>query len=153
MAVIVRHERPHPGAQLRLTDADGHRLTAFATNTPSDRPGRQLADLELRNRRQARAEDRIRAAKDTWLTKPAAARAGPETHLVRHRHAGLRAHRLGPAARRHRTPRTPLGAQAPTAAAVLRGRAVGPDHFLARAPSVPHQSFVGCRADGPSGLL
>ncbi|GAA5141659.1 IS1380 family transposase [Pseudonocardia adelaidensis] len=68
MRVIVRRERPHPGAQLRITDADGNRLTAFATNTPPGGPGRQLADLELRHRRRARAEDRIRAAKDTGLT-------------------------------------------------------------------------------------
>jgi hypothetical protein len=68
MRVIVRKERPHPGAQLRLSDADGHRLTAFATNTPPGGPHRQLADLELRHRRRARAEDRIRAAKDTGLT-------------------------------------------------------------------------------------
>ena len=27
--LIVRRERPHPGAQLRFTDADGHRFTAF----------------------------------------------------------------------------------------------------------------------------
>jgi hypothetical protein len=67
MRVIVRRERPHPGAQLRITDADGHRLTAFATNTPPGGPGRQLADLELRHRRHARVEDRIRAAKDTGL--------------------------------------------------------------------------------------
>jgi hypothetical protein len=63
MRVIVRKERPHPGAQLRITDIDGHRVTAFATNTPRG----QLADLELRHRRRARAEDRIRAAKDTGL--------------------------------------------------------------------------------------
>ena len=68
MRVILRKERPHPGAHLRLTDADGHRLTAFATNTPPGGPHRQLADLELRHRRRARAEDRIRAAKDTGLT-------------------------------------------------------------------------------------
>ncbi len=61
--VIVRKERPHPGAQLRLTDTDGMRLTAFATNTVRG----QLAALELRHRRRARAEDRIRAAKDTGL--------------------------------------------------------------------------------------
>jgi Transposase DDE domain group 1 len=67
MRVIVRRERPHPGAQLRLTDRDGHRLTAFATNTIPGGPGRQLADLELRHRRRARAEDRIRTAKDTGL--------------------------------------------------------------------------------------
>jgi len=59
----VRKERPHPGAQLRLTDPDGRRVTAFATNA---RRG-QLADLELRHRRRARAEDRIRAAKHTGL--------------------------------------------------------------------------------------
>jgi hypothetical protein len=64
MRVIVRKERPHPGAQLRFTDADGLRLTAFATNTTRG----QLADLELRHRRRARAEDRIRAAKNTGLT-------------------------------------------------------------------------------------
>jgi hypothetical protein len=64
MRVIARKERPHPGAQLRITDADGMRVTAFATNT---RRG-QLPDLELRHRRRARAEDRIRCAKDTGLT-------------------------------------------------------------------------------------
>src|SRR5690349_12312302 len=63
MRVIVRKERPHPGAQLRFTDLDGHRFTAFATGT---RKG-QLADLELRHRRRARCEDRIRCAKDTGL--------------------------------------------------------------------------------------
>jgi Protein of unknown function (DUF1353)/Transposase DDE domain group 1 len=67
MRVIVRRERPHPGAQVWLTDADGHRLTAFATNTASGGPHRQLADLQLRHRRRAHAEDRIRAAKDTGL--------------------------------------------------------------------------------------
>ncbi len=64
MRVIVRKERPHPGAQLRFTDADGLRVTAFATNTSRG----QLADLELRHRRRARCEDRIRNAKDTGLT-------------------------------------------------------------------------------------
>jgi hypothetical protein len=63
MRVIVRKERPHPGAQLRFTDHDGLRLTAFVTNT---RRG-QLADPELRHRRRARCEDRIRAAKNTGL--------------------------------------------------------------------------------------
>jgi hypothetical protein len=64
MRVIARKERPHPGAQLRLTDPDGMRITAFATNTTQG----QLADLELRHRRRARCEDRIRTAKDTGLT-------------------------------------------------------------------------------------
>lgn len=63
MRLIVRKERLHPGAQLRLTDADGMRLTYFATNTP----GRPIAELELRHRLRARAEDRIRAARATGL--------------------------------------------------------------------------------------
>jgi len=42
MRVIVRRERPHPGAQLRFDDVDGYRLTAFATNAARG----QLADLE-----------------------------------------------------------------------------------------------------------
>ena len=63
MRVIVRRERPHPGAQLRFEDVDGYRLTAFVTNTTRG----QLPDLELRHRRRARCEDRIRIAKDTGL--------------------------------------------------------------------------------------
>jgi hypothetical protein len=63
MRLIVRKERPHPGAQLRITDVEGMRITAFVTNTTRG----QLPDLELRHRRRARVEDRIRAAKDTGL--------------------------------------------------------------------------------------
>ncbi len=62
--VIVRRERPHPGAQLDLFEhADGWRYTAFATDT---RVG-QLAFLDARHRAHARVEDRIRTAKDTGL--------------------------------------------------------------------------------------
>jgi hypothetical protein len=63
MRVIARRERPHPGAQLRLTDHDGWRITCFATNTA----GWPLPDLELRHRQRARAEDRIRNLKDTGM--------------------------------------------------------------------------------------
>jgi len=63
MRVIVRRERPHPGAQLRVTDIDGHRITCFVTNT---RKG-QLAALEQRHRSRARCEDRIRCGKDTGM--------------------------------------------------------------------------------------
>lgn len=59
--LILRKERPHPGAQLRLIDADGLRITGFFTNVT----GGQLAELETHHRSRARAEDRIRAAKDT----------------------------------------------------------------------------------------
>jgi hypothetical protein len=65
MRVIARRERPHPGAQLRLTDHDGRRITCFATNTRG--PGWTLADLEIRHRQRARAEDRIRGLKDTGM--------------------------------------------------------------------------------------
>jgi hypothetical protein len=58
MRLIVREERPHPGAQPRITDVNGMRITALITNTTRG----QLADLQLRHRRRARAEDRIRAA-------------------------------------------------------------------------------------------
>ena len=63
MRVIMRRERPHPGARLRFDDVGGYRLTAFATNT---RTGR-LPGLEVRHRLRARCEDRIRCAKDTGL--------------------------------------------------------------------------------------
>ena len=61
--VIVRRERPHPGAQLRFTDVDGHRFTAFLTDTQVG----QLPDLEVRHRSHARVEDRIRCGKATGL--------------------------------------------------------------------------------------
>ena len=63
MRLLVRKKHPHPGAQLRFTDVDGLRLTAFVTNTTKG----QLAQLELRHRHRARCEDRIRNAKDTGL--------------------------------------------------------------------------------------
>lgn len=65
MRVIARRERPHPGAQLRLTDHNGWRITCFATNTKG--PGWTLAALEVRHRQRARCEDRIRGLKDTGL--------------------------------------------------------------------------------------
>ena len=65
--LVLRKERPHPGAQLRFTDIDGMRVTAFITDTaPGTVPG-QLAGLELRHRQHARVEDRIRQAKAAGL--------------------------------------------------------------------------------------
>ena len=65
MRVIMRREKPHPGARLRFDDVGGYRLTALATNT---RTGR-LPGLEVRHRLRARCEDRIRCAKDTGLDR------------------------------------------------------------------------------------
>jgi hypothetical protein len=61
MRVIVRRERPHPGAQLTFSDIHGYRFQTFATNTTVG----QLAALEARHRAHARVEDRIRCGKDT----------------------------------------------------------------------------------------
>jgi len=61
--VMLRRERPHPGAQMRFTDSDGHRFTAFITDTASG----VLAELEVRHRSHARVEDRIRCGKATGL--------------------------------------------------------------------------------------
>lgn len=63
--VIVRRERPHPGAQLSFTDHEGHRFQAILT----DQPGEDIAAIERRHRARARVEDQIRDDKDTGLAK------------------------------------------------------------------------------------
>ena len=65
--MILRKERPHPGAQLTFTDLDGLRVTAFITDTPTGVVPHQLSGLDLRHRQHARVEDRIRQAKATGL--------------------------------------------------------------------------------------
>jgi len=65
--LILRKERPHPGAQLTFTDVDGMRVTAVLSDTPHGVVPGQGAGLELRHRQHARVEDRIRQAKDTGL--------------------------------------------------------------------------------------
>jgi Transposase DDE domain group 1 len=61
--LIVRRERPHPGAQFEVFDAHGYRHTAFIT----DQDGNDIAALELRHRRRAKVEDEIRIAKETGM--------------------------------------------------------------------------------------
>ena len=90
--LILRKERPHPGAQLSFTDADGLRVTAILTDSPATGPGvvpGQAAGLELRHRQHARVEDRIREAKATGL------RNLPGVHRD-HRLARSRPHRSRP---------------------------------------------------------
>jgi hypothetical protein len=66
MRLVVRRERPHPGAQLSpFEESVGWRYKVFATNTTIG----QLAFLEARHRAHARVEDRIRQAKDTGLSR------------------------------------------------------------------------------------
>ena len=63
--LIVRRERPHPGAQLSFTDQDGYRFQAILTDQVDD----DIAVLECRHRQHAHVEDRIRDDKDTGLAK------------------------------------------------------------------------------------
>jgi Transposase DDE domain group 1 len=64
--LIVRRERPHPGAQLSVLDCEtGYRHTAFIT----DQAETDIAALELRHRRRARVEDAIRVGKETGMRK------------------------------------------------------------------------------------
>ncbi len=62
--IIVRRERPHPGAQLSLFDQDeGMRHQVFLTDTPVGEGSLQY--LEVRHRAHARVEDHIRCGKST----------------------------------------------------------------------------------------
>jgi hypothetical protein len=63
--LIVRRERPHPGAQLSFTDHDGYRFQAILT----DQTDENIAEIERRHRQHAHVEDRIRDDKDTGLQK------------------------------------------------------------------------------------
>lgn len=68
--VIVRKERPHPGAQLSLFDEiEGLRHTAFicAERSAAETSALSLGRLEVRHRAHARVEDRIRQAKAAGL--------------------------------------------------------------------------------------
>lgn len=64
MRVLVRRERPHPGAQISVMEAvDGWRYQCVATDTPTG----QLAFLEARHRAHAHVEDRVKAVKQTGM--------------------------------------------------------------------------------------
>jgi Transposase DDE domain group 1 len=60
--VIVRRERPHPGAQLSFSDHDGHRFQCTLTDLEGD-----TVELECLHRARASAEDRVRTGKQTGL--------------------------------------------------------------------------------------
>ena len=62
--VIVRRERPHQGAQLRLWDHGGWRHQVLLTNSAG--PARRL---EVRHRRHGEVENRIKNAKDCGLER------------------------------------------------------------------------------------
>jgi Transposase DDE domain group 1 len=62
--IIVRREKPHPGAQLRLWDHDGWRHQVLLTNSTGN-----ARRLELRHRRHAQVENRIKNLKDCGLER------------------------------------------------------------------------------------
>jgi hypothetical protein len=70
MRVFARRERPHPGAQLTLFEAeDGWRYSLWVTNRPDTSRGwlGQCAYIDAAHRIHARIEDVIRTGKDTGL--------------------------------------------------------------------------------------
>ncbi len=60
--MIIRRERPHPGAQLKFTDHDGHRFQATLTDLTGD-----MVEIERLHRGRGDAENLIRGAKQTGL--------------------------------------------------------------------------------------
>ena len=122
MRIIVRRERPHPGAQLSLfEEADGWRYQAIATNTP-EQPGVQLAFLEA-------ATAPTPGSRTASVTPKTPAWAGPNwgERLL-----------LGPTRRRNHLP-DPRGRSLPgPIARVVRGR--------------PVPSGCGVRRHGDPGL-
>ena len=70
MRVFARRERPHPGAQLTLFEAeDGWRYSLWVTNLPERTRGwrGQLAYIDAAHRVHARVEDAIRTGKDCGI--------------------------------------------------------------------------------------
>jgi hypothetical protein len=98
--LIVRKERPHPGAQLRFSDRDGHRYTCFI----SDQNDKQIAALERRHRLHARVEDRIQESQELGFGRLSSGRCS-QPRLVRARAARARPARLAAPARARRPAR------------------------------------------------
>jgi len=72
MRIFARRERPHPGAQLTLFEAeDGWRYTLWVTNRPAATKGwlGQPAYIDAAHRVHARVEDAIRTGKDCGIGK------------------------------------------------------------------------------------
>jgi hypothetical protein len=72
MRLFARRERPHPGAQLTLFEAeDGWRYTPRVANLPRQVRGwrGQLACIDAAHRAHARVEDAIRTGKDCGIGK------------------------------------------------------------------------------------
>jgi hypothetical protein len=78
MRIFARRERPHPGAQLTLLEAeDGWRYSPWATNRPATTKGwlGQNAYIDAAHRVHARVEDAIRTGRARLV------RGGRRRHL------------------------------------------------------------------------
>ena len=134
--LIVRRERPHPGAQLSFTDHDGYRFQAILT----DQTDQDIAVLECRHRQHAHVEDRIRDDKDTGLAKFPFKEFALNEVWLEIVHARARPDRLDPGARcsTASSPRpspsgcatgcctSPAGSRSPAAAPSSTSRTPGP---------------------------
>jgi hypothetical protein len=72
MRIFARRERPHPGAQLTLFEAeDGWRYSLWVTNLPAHLRGWRAnpAYIDAAHRVHARVEDAVRTGKDTGIGK------------------------------------------------------------------------------------
>ncbi len=63
--LYLRAEPLHPGARATLLDHEGMRITAFLCNSPRW----DAQELDVRHRRSARCENRIKTLKNTGLGK------------------------------------------------------------------------------------
>ena len=129
--LLVRKERPHPGAQLSFSDADGHRFQLVMTDRRGD-----PRILEREHRARGDAENRIRTAKDCGMRNLPFHTFFSQRSLARARLVRARPDRLdtGPAARRSARHGRAESAALPSAA---RRR---PDHPPRPLPDAAHRS-------------
>ena len=122
--------RPQGTTPPRRAAADHRRRRACGSPpsppTPAPAAARQLADLELRHRRRARAEDRIRAAKDTGLTNLPLHDFDQNRIWCAIVALACEITAWTQTARLHRAPRPPVGTQTAPAPAVLPARPPSP---------------------------
>jgi hypothetical protein len=176
MRVFARRERPHPGAQLTLFEAeDGWRYSLWVTNLPERTRGwrGQLAYIDAAHRVHARVEDAIRTGKDCGLGRfPSAClrhqlrvagrvpdRRGPAVLAAAHRPGRRPCPRRtqdpalpDPARRRKAGPRrTPAEAENPRDLALGKRHRhrLGPDHSPAARPLTSNKPPLQHRRNNP----
>jgi hypothetical protein len=137
--LIVRRERPHPGAQLSFTDHDGYRFQAILT----DQTDKDIAVVECRHRQHAHVEDRIREQGHRPVQVPVQG-VRAERGVVGDRDARARPACLDPSAAPRRRPRQGRAQARPLPAAARRrtARVLRPP----REASPPEHLAMGGRA-------